>query len=176
MKQVLAAVFIILALMRAGVAETQGSQEAVLMQLRTNFVASTTGCSLFSFVAAPAPAQPEVGATLCAMGGPFGTGMVGTVVGPPPKFAGSTIHLDRIVYFNTGDAIYLRTLFETQAQVDAGTGGIVYFSGNWKITGGTGAFAGLAGEGSLVNAAVSNVNVPPPPQYAQEQFVGWTIR
>src|SRR5262245_13816597 len=176
MKQALSATFMVLVLMRGAIAEAQGSQEPVLMQLRSNFEASKTGCNLFSFVAAPAPNHPEAGSTLCAMGGPFGAGMVGTVAGPFPKFAGPTIHLDRTVSFSPTDAIHLQTDFVLAAAVVAGPGGINYFSGSWKITGGTGAFAGLAGQGTVVNAIVSTVNPPPPPQYAREEFVGWAIR
>jgi len=142
-----------------------------------NFVPSTTGCSLFSFVAAPPLAQPAVGATLCAIGGPFGAGMVGIVVGPEPSHAGLTVHIvDRIAYFSPTDAIFLSIMFKADAQVDAGTGGVVYLSGNWSITGGTGVFSGLSGQGTAVNALVSDVNVPPPPEYAQEDLVGWVSR
>jgi hypothetical protein len=143
------ALLIGLALMHGGAAEAQGVKENVMMHVRANFVPSTTGCSLFSFVAAPPSSQPEASATLCAIGGPFGPGMVGTVLGPFPSFAGITIHvLDRIVSFNATDAIFLRLTFLTEAGIDAGTGGVDYLSGNWKITGGTGVFSGLSGQGT----------------------------
>jgi hypothetical protein len=144
---------------------------AVVMHVRTSFDGSASRCDLYSFVAAPP--QPEVDATLCAIGGPFGDGMVGTTLPTAPKFAGTTIQLDRTVTFNETDALYLRSVFNFKEGVQAGTGGLNYFSGTWEITGGTGAFAGLRGQGTLVNAIVSNVNVPPPPQYAQEELVGW---
>ena len=63
------ALLIGLALMHGGAAEAQGVKENVMMHVRANFVPSTTGCSLFSFVAAPPSSQPEASATLCAIGG-----------------------------------------------------------------------------------------------------------
>jgi hypothetical protein len=158
----------------AGIGAAGGApspRAAVVMEVRTSFDGSASRCDLYTFVAAPP--QPEVGATLCAIGGPFGDGAVGTVLPSARKFAGTTIHLDRTVTFNDTDALYISTVFNFTEQVRAGTGGLNYFSGTWEITGGTGAFASLRGQGSLVNAIVSNVNVPPPPQYAREELVGW---
>lgn len=173
MKQTFAVVFMGLVLMHGGAAVAQVSKADVMMQVRVNFAPSTIGCNVFSFVAAPPPAQPELGATLCAIGGPFGAGMVGIVEGPFPSFAGLTIHiLDRIVSFSSTDAIYLRILFRDEAGIDTGTGGVVYHVGGWKITGGTGAFSGLSGAGSTVSSVVSNFNVPPPPEYVVEELVG----
>lgn len=149
------------------------TREAVVMQLHTNFVASTSVCSLFSFVSATPPQQPAVGATLCAFGGPFGGGIVGTVVTTAIRHAGQTIQLDRTVSFGGTDVIYVRAVFQLLETVSGGSGGLNYFSGTWDITGGTGAFGELRGQGTLVNAVVSNDNVPPPPQFADESLVGW---
>jgi hypothetical protein len=160
-----------------GSASADVTRESIAIQVRTNFVPSTTRCALDSFVVAPSPAQPEVGATVCAMGGPFGDGMVGVDTGINPRFAGSTIHLDRTFTFNNGaDAVYIRTKFVVDRQVVADSGGINYLNGSWEITGGSGAFEGLHGQGSLRIAIASTVNIPPPPEYAREELVGWVKR
>lgn len=159
-----------------GSATADVTRESVAMQVRTNFVASTTRCALDSFVVAPPAAQPEVGGTLCAIGGPFGDGMVGVGLPFDAKFVG-TIHADRTFTFNNGtDAIYLRTVFNFVGLVPADNGGINYFSGSWQITGGSGAFEGLHGEGTLTAAIASTANTPPPPEYTREELVGWVRR
>jgi hypothetical protein len=160
-----------------GSASADVSREYIAIQVRTNFVPSTTRCALDSFVVAGPAAQPEVGATVCAMGGPFGDGVVGVDLGVDAKFAGATIHLDRTFTFNNGaDAVYIRTLFNFGPQVLADNGGINYVSGTWEITGGSGAYEGLRGRGTLTNAFGSTVNAPPPPEYAREELVGWVKR
>jgi hypothetical protein len=164
-----------------GAASAQPTRSDVLMQVRSNSVPSLIKCNLDGFVAAPTPPQPEIGATLCAIGGPFGAGMVGVLVPPVPKFAGNsgTIQLDRIFNFNNGmaDALTIRTIVHAAAQIRPGTGGINYFEGSWEITGGTGLFAGLQGQGTVTVALGSHEpGRPPPPQFGREELVGWVTK
>jgi hypothetical protein len=151
------------------------------MQVRSNGIPSLTKCNLDGFVAAPTSPQPETGATLCVIGGLFGAGMVGVLVPPVPKFAGDsgTIQLDRTFDFNNGtaDTVTIRTLVHPTAQIRPGTGGINYFEGSWEVTGGTGLFAGLQGQGSVTVALGSHaLGGPPPPQFGREELVGWTTK
>jgi hypothetical protein len=159
-----------------GSAFAQPAKESVLMQVRSNRVASTTKCAVEPFVAVAPPSQPETGSTLCAVGGPFGAGMVGVGAPTVPQFAGGTIHLNRTFTFNAGDALSIRTVFNFADQIRAGTGGVNYFNGTWEITGGVGAFKNLRGQGTLTNAIASKSNVPPPPEFAREELVGWVTR
>jgi hypothetical protein len=164
-----------------GAASAQPTKSDVLMQVRSNGVPSLTKCGLDGFVAAPTPPQPETGATLCAIGGPFGAGMVGVLVPPTPKFAGhsGTIQLDRTFNFNNGtaDALTIRTIVHATAQIRPGTGGINYFEGSWEITGGTGLFAGQQGQGTVTVALGSHApGGPPPPQFGREELVGWVTK
>lgn len=159
-------------LVYVGGAEAQPSQTSVLMQIRQNFTASTEVCELFSFVAAKPPKRPPAPNTLCAIGGPFGAGMVGTFVDTFTT-QGITIQFDRTVTFATGQ-VYMRGVGQNVATVDLGdAGGVIYFTGTWNITGGTGAFAGLNGQGTSANAAVFTSNHEPPPDYGEGQLVGW---
>ena len=161
-----------------GSTPAQPARQDVLMQVRSSGAPSLTKCNLDGFVAAPVPPQPETGATLCAIGGPFGAGMVGILVPPVPKFAGNsgTIQLDRTFDFNNGttDTLIIRTIVHAAAQLRPGTGGINYFEGSWEIIGGTGAFKGAKGQGSLTVALGSHAaGGPPPPEYGREELVGW---
>ena len=151
------------------------------MHIRSNGLASLTGCSIDFFVAAPTPPQPQTGATICALGGPFGAGMVGVLVPPQPKFAGEsgTIELDRTFNFNNGtaDTLVIRTIVRASEQIRPGTGSINYFQGSWEITGGTGVFAGLQGQGAVTVALGShNPDKVSPPEFGREELVGWAAK
>jgi hypothetical protein len=165
----------------SGSASAQPVRQDVVIHIQSNGVASLAGCSIDFFIAAPAPPQPQKGATLCALGGPFGAGMVGVLVPAVPKFAGNsgTIQLDRTFNFNNGtlDTLIVRTVVHASEQIRPATGSINYFEGSWEITGGTGVFAGLQGQGSVTVALGShNPAVVSPPEYGREELIGWAVR
>jgi hypothetical protein len=154
-------------------ASAQPSRQSILVRVEGGFV--TTGCDVGTFKSA-GTALPHVGGTLCAVGGPFGAGMTATAQSAVPKFAGNsgTIQLDRTFTFSDPkDTITVRTIFNFTDKIFAGSGGLNYFNGTWSITGGTGLFTGLKGQGTLTNAIGSTTDVPPPPQFTHEEWVGW---
>jgi hypothetical protein len=155
------------------VAEAQARQ-SILVRVEDGFI--TNGCGVDTF-AATGPGQSHSGGTMCVLGGPFGAGMIGTTVSAIPKFSGNsgTIQLNRTFSFNNGrDTLSVRTVFNFTDKIFAGpVGGFNHFNGTWEITGGTGAFAGLNGQGTLTNDIGSDANVPPPPEFQREEWVGW---
>ena len=191
MRHTWAALFLVAALLpQIGGAEAQNSKVSVLMQMhgpvpqppQSPPFLSTTRCSLLTFVAGVPPSQPDDKVTVCAIGGPFGAGMVGIVESGNPHI-GNTITADEALTFSPMDVLYIHIVLTSTDTVMAGppgsnphiTGGLQYLSGSWVITGGTGVFAGLKGNGERVQATVSNQGTPPYayPQYFDAQLVGF---
>ena len=87
--------------------------------------------------------------------------------GPGPKYYEQRAH-----YYKEGAKRWYRLDESLYIQVRTDNGGVNYFDGSWAITGGSGAFEGLRGQGTLMVAIGSNANVPPPAEYAREELVG----
>ena len=110
--------------------------------------------------------------------------MVGIVQSGPPHIS-NTITADEALTFSPTDVLYIHSVLTSTDTVMAGppgsdphtTGGLQYLQGSWTITGGTGVFAGLKGNGERVQATVSNQGVPGTPtvrpQYFDAQLVGF---
>ena len=142
MRYTWAALLAVPLLMHFGGAEAQNSRASVLIELHGDAVASTTRCSLLSFVAAPPLSQPDVNESLCAIGGPFGAGMVGLVT-TGFNFGRGTLQFDDTIAFSPTDVLTIHNVMLNTDTVVAGppgsdqttTGGVQYFTGTWSITG-----------------------------------------
>jgi hypothetical protein len=157
-------------------AAAQPAKQSVVMQMRSNGVASTTECAIDPFVVAPKPPQPQTGTSVCVMGGPFGTGMVGVSIPQQPDFHGNSgvITQDSTFSFNNGhDTVLIRTVVNFQEEVPASAGGVRYFTGTWEITGGTGAFDGIQGQGVATLELGFLTIIQPPPSFARDDLIGW---
>ena len=74
--------------------------------------------------------------------------------------------------YSPDDSFDIRIIFHNFDFIHADAGGVRFVRGTWQIIGGRGRFAGLQGAGTLINGIASHANMPPPAQFALEQYQG----